>query len=161
MKKLYFILLGLFFLTNVNAQVNCKAIQGYAYSITTLPGILRVDENGIPFPVRVNKERLIYFFTSCKTKPTINKVLYSGTIVKADVDPTAEISFSAVKSSDQKNITLKPRKGNYLWKISIVENAGKPISEKNNTITVTGKIGSKPFFIIIKNEVELQGHETY
>lgn len=161
MKKLYFILIGLFFLSHAIAQVNCKAIQGYAYSITTLPGTLRVDENGVPLPVRVNKERLIYFFTSCKIKPTINKVLYGKTIVKADVNPTAEVSFSAVKSSDQKSILLKPRRGSFLWKINIIENAGRQIPEINNVITVTGMIGAKRFFIVIKEEVELQGHETY
>ncbi|MCY7291810.1 MAG: hypothetical protein LH615_06460 [Ferruginibacter sp.] len=161
MKKLYFTLVGLFFLAGLQAQVNCKAVKGYAYSILTLPGTLRVDENGIPLPARVNKERFIYFITNCKTKPTINTVLYGKTIVRADVQPTAERAFSATKSNDQKRLFLTPGKGNYLWKIYVVEKNNKPIPDKNISISVTGKIGTKPFFIIMKEEIELQGPETY
>jgi len=161
MKKLYFTLLGLFFLAGLQAQVNCKAVKGYAYSILTLPGTIRVNEHGTPLPARVNKERFIYFITNCKTKPTINTVLYGKTVVKTDVQPAAEIAFSATKSNDQKRILLKAGKGNYLWKLNVVEKNGKPIPDKNISITVTGKIGTKPFFIIIKEEIELQGPETY
>lgn len=161
MKKIYFILLGLFFLSSANAQLNCKAIQGYAYCITTIPGNLQVDENGVTLPVRLNKQRFIYFITSCKTIPTINRVLYGRTNVKTDLHPTLEASFSAVKKTDQENINLNPRKGTYLWKLDVIQNLSKFIADKNNTVTVTGKIGTKTFFLIIREETELQGHDTY
>ncbi len=161
MKKLYITLLGLFFLNVLQAQVNCKAIKGYAYSMITLPGTMQVDENGHPVTPKIYKERFIYFFTTCKTKPTINTVLYGKTVVKVDVQPSAETYFTATKSSDQKVVRLKSSKGNYLWKLNVVENNGKPIPEKNKSVSVSGKIGTKPFLIIMKEEIELQGPETY
>ena len=161
MKKLYLTLLGLFFLVGLQAQVNCKAIKGYAYSLVTLPGTMPVDENGHQIPPRLNKERFIYIITNCKTTPTINNVLYGKTIAKTDAKPTAETSFTATKSNDQKAVLLKPTKGNYLWKISVLENNSKPIADKNSSISVTGKINKKPFFILMKEEIELQGPETY
>ncbi len=161
MKKLYFTLLGLLFLTGLQAQVNCKAIKGYAYGMITLPGTLQVDENGNPVTPKIYKERFIYFFTTCKTKPIINTVLYGKTIVKADVQPSAETYFTAATSADQKVVRLKSSKGNYLWKINVVENNGKSIPEKNRSISVSGKIGAKPFLIIMKEEIELKGPEAY
>lgn len=161
MKKLYFTLLGLFFLVAVQAQVNCKAVKGYAFSILTMPGTIRVDENGTALPVKINKQRFIYFTTTCKTKPTINTVIYGKTVVRADVQPSAETSFTATKSTDQKSIRLKSTKGQYLWKLNIVEKNGMAIPDKNSSISVTGKIGAKTFFLIMKEEIELQGPETY
>jgi hypothetical protein len=160
MKKLYFSLLGLFFLMGLKAQVNCKTVKGYAYSMITLPGILSVDENGVTIPPRINKERFIYFTTTCKIKPTINTVLYGKTIVKTDPTPTAETSFTATKT-DQKAILLRAAKGNYLWRISVMENNANPIANKISSISVTGKIDKKSFFILMKEEIELQGPETY
>ena len=161
MKKLYFTLIGLLFLFGLQAQVNCKALKGYAYSMVIMPGTLRVDENGTPLPVELHKERFIYFVTNCKTPPIINTVLYGKTVVRADEKPTKEIFFSAAKVNGQKTMLLKPGRGNYLWKLYVVPTDGKSIPNKNISITVSGKIGSKPFFIIIKEETELQGPETY
>ena len=161
MKKLYVTLLGLIFFTSIQAQVNCKAFKGYAYSILTLPGTVRVDENGNQLPARVNKQRFIYFTTNCKTVPTINTVSYGSTIVRADAQPAAEPFLSASKINEEKKILIKPAKGYYLWKINVVGKDGKSIPDKNSLITVKGAIGSKPFTIKIKEETELQGPETY
>lgn len=160
MKKLYFTLLGLFFLSGLQAQVNCKAIKGHAFYIITLPGTMQVDENGNPVPPKINKERFIYFTTTCKTKPIINTVLYGKTVVRADEQPTAENSFTATKT-DKKSIRLKAFKGNYLWKINVVEKDGKAIPDKKMTITVSGKMGTKPFLIMMKEETQLQGPDSY
>ena len=161
MKKIYFILVGLFFLNTANGQLNCKAIQANAFFITSLPGTLMVDENGLPLPVRIRKERFIYFTTSCKLTPRITKVMYGKTIVKTEVQPSFETSFTAAKISNKKNILLKKGKGKFLWKIYVVENADNPIPDKSIAIFVRGKIGANPFLIAIKEEVELQGHDSY
>ena len=123
MQKLYFILLGLFFLTQGNAQLNCKAVKGYAYIIVTIPGNMPVDDNGNPTADRLHKERFIYFITICKLKPVINTVLYNNTVVKADSQPSYEKSFFATRRTDQKTLLIKPGKGKYLWKINIIENS--------------------------------------
>ena len=77
------------------------------------------------------------------------------------MQPSAETSFTATKSTDQKSIRLKSTKGQYLWKLNIVEKNGMAIPDKNSSISVTGKIGAKTFFLIMKEEIELQGPETY
>ena len=161
MQKLYFILLGLFFLTQGNAQLNCKSVQGYAYIIVTIPGNMPVDDNGNPTADRLHKERFIYFITTCKLKPVINTVLYNSTVVKADAQSSYKKSFFATRRTDQKSLAIKPGKGKYLWKINIIENSSNPIPDKINTISVTGKIASKTFFVIIKEEIALKGPDTY
>ena len=160
MQKLFFILIGIIFLSTAQAQKYCKP-GGYAFSILVQPGTIPVDENGNPLKRRINKERFIYIITPGKNKPTITSIVYGKTAVKWDLPGTAESEFSAVSENTQKTMNIKTSKGCFLWRINIHEVSTIGISENTNAINIKGITANKSFTILIYKETAIQGFDTY
>ena len=159
MQKLFYILIGIIFLSTAQAQKYCKP-SGYAFSILIQPGTIPVDENGIPLKRRINKERFIYILTVGNTKPVINTILYGKTDVKWDLSK-AEKEFSTVIENTQKTMKIKPSKGCSMWRINIQEILNQAITENSPTINIKGKIENKSFTLLLNKETAVQGFDSY
>ena len=160
MQKLFFILIGIIFLSTVQAQKYCKPC-GYAFSILIQPGTIPVDENDTPLKRRIMKERFIYIMAAGKVKPVINSISYGQTAVKGKLLPTAEKEFSAVHESTQKKLNILPVYASSMWRINIQEIAEYPILGMVLPIIIKGKMATKPFVILIYTETPLQGLDRY
>ena len=160
MHKLLFILIGLIFLNNTQAQ---KIYQpcGYAFSILIEPGTLPVDENGVPMKRKIKKERFIYIVLSGKEKPSIKTISYNNIAVKWDVLNIAEKEYAAVNETTQKTMSIKPLKNGSMWRINIQEIDHRFIGTKAVPIIIKGDNGTKAFETIIGKETAVQGYETY
>ena len=160
MQKLFFIIISILFLQTAHAQKYCKP-SGFAFSITTQPGTIAVDESGAPMKRHIQKERFVYLITPGNSMPVITSVAYANTVVKWSVQSNAAKIFSAVSEKTQKTMNIKPPKGCSMWRVDIQEISGHPILENIASINIKGKTAGKSFTIFLNKENAVQGFDAY
>ena len=109
------------------AQVKCGIYKACAYFTVSIPGTQMVDEKGNPVPPIPQVERYIYLETRGMSKPVIESVSYSNNIFTAVLSKVEGNAVSAgKKTEDAKEVIIKARNGNALWKLELQPVTDKP-----------------------------------
>jgi hypothetical protein len=161
MKNLFIAFVSFFFLNICKAQTICKALNGMAYVTTSLPGMMPVDENGLPRKVEAIKTRTIYLVTSCDEMPQITSIKYG--ITKATFSITKDPKYSLLAGINLKGekVIMCEATDNFLWKVDLDAASLKNLKSSNQKILIEGKIKKKAFKLTIKKEIALEGIPTY
>jgi len=126
MKKTFFtgILIAVVF--SSGAQVKCSINRAYAYFTVSIPGAQMVDEKGNPVPPVPQVERFIYVEGKGVNKPLVESVSYNNNRFTGVLTKVEGNTISAGKKSvDEKEVIIKARNGNTLWKLEL-----QPVSDK-------------------------------
>ena len=127
MKKTYFTCLLIAAVFSSCAQVKCSINKAYAYFTVSIPGAQMVDEKGNPVPPIPQVERFIYLEGKGVNKPVIESVYYNNTMFTVVLTKVEGNNISAGKrTEDGKEVTIKARNGNALWKLELQPSADKP-----------------------------------
>lgn len=158
MRNLIFIITALLFMQLASAQKQCTVSKASAFFRTVPPGNIPVDENGNPRVMPENKERYIYLFSSCKSKPDIEELRYGNDRLNAGIAEGPQKSFFVGISSAGKKTILRAAPGYFIWKINVDGATAKRYPQK---IFIKGKVGLRPFALRLYGETELQIKEMY
>lgn len=160
--KPYKILLFAFLVAStitVFAQTS-KPIKLYAYSMLTTGGAAQVDENG----QQINKNRpqyLIYYETTSKTKPTLDKIWVKGILYNISV---LEIkTLPVISYNENKKTVLVPKTNKKVWQILLLEPINvatkkmvTPKEVKTNEVVLATTTGSQKHVVKIIKELPNQ-----
>ncbi|HMU73167.1 MAG TPA: hypothetical protein PLA61_10420 [Ferruginibacter sp.] len=164
MKRMILSFWAALFAIAVHAQSSCGIVRAWAYFTVSMPGAQMVDDNGNPVPPVPNVNRFIYVECAGGKKPVIGQVVYNEEMFAATVVATTGGTISPGKrNSDEKDIRLKARKGNRIWKIELRPNADKPQNpEACKNIRLQGIIAGKNcVFRIPASELQLYTPPAY
>ncbi len=119
-KQFFFLSLLSLFSFTAAAQSKCGIYKAYAYFTVSIPGAQMVDDNGRRIPPVPNVERFIYLECTGKKKPAIGSITYNSILFKATITDVSANSIKVGKRNlDEKEILLKPKKGNRVWKLEL------------------------------------------
>jgi hypothetical protein len=135
--------------------------KGYAFFKKSTPGNIQVDENGNEVKRGEDTVRFIFIEWKGKFSPAIDIVLYRNEIFNASIFPVeqSQVEVGQEKISGE-NITLKPTRGNTLWRIILTKANKKNSPTANDKIILKGKKNGQPFQWVIHKEVEIQAEMT-
>lgn len=109
------------------AQVKCSINKAYAYFTVSMPGTQMVDEKGNRVPPVPQVERVIYIEGRGLNKPVVESVSYNNEKFTPVLSKVEDSYVSPGKRyEDEKEITLKAKPGNTLWRLELQPLSGKP-----------------------------------
>jgi hypothetical protein len=160
MKKLIAIVL-LFGAVYCNAQNKVQRAQ--AFFTVSIPGIQLTDENGNRINPEPIVERFIYLECKFSCKPKIDSVLYNGIWFAPSVADKEEIvSNIGINKNNGVPVLLKPKKGNHIWRIDLVQPGSKILQHESvKKILIKGKLDKTKFNYTIYTETELSTPDRY
>ena len=142
------------------AQTKQVVKNSYSFYEKHLPGMLRVDEKGEPFPVIPDTAVIVYVETTSKLIKW-ERAWQNGRSYSIAAQQIVTTPFPAGKLyKDDRQITLFILKGNFLWQLYLSPEAQqKIVPEKKinkNEILLKGKYMEKSFFQKADPPVELK-----
>jgi hypothetical protein len=143
------------------AQVKNNIAKLYAYISETRGGNVQVDANGNQTTVGIDHIHYLYAETTGKFLPQWN-VFYTryGTFALQADEAEPKVNVGKLKSTN-KPAYISPRKGNRLWKLTLVPMKARipgniaALLENNDAVLIT-QFGAKQFTHTIAKETELQ-----
>jgi hypothetical protein len=161
MKKIMNTFLLVFFISTVLAQKPCAIVNANAFYSVHLPGIMPVDENGLPRKVKPTMLRTIFLTSNCPLAPVISKISYDNIGTKFSIEKAATEEVSTLADNNGNKIIIAIPKGCFLWKISVIEQDNIAIPERPKTISILWKQKTKTNKFDIKKEVEIATPPSY
>lgn len=159
MKKIYLSILLLVFLISCSRN---GIVKTYSYVKKSVPGTVRVDDNGRPVNSGITFHHLLFVETdSLKGSPEwgmawIDQNSYSVQPVKINTNQVIG------KTMEGQDVRIGAKKGNQLWQLVLsakIDSAKSPdLAEKikKSKILLSGTWKDKPFTYKISKERELQ-----
>lgn len=127
MKKIFFTAVFIAVNLSSDAQAKCNISKAYAYFTMTIPGAQMVDENGNPVPPVPNVDRVIYLDWKGAGGPVVQSVSYNNISMTATITRIeGSTTLVGKKQVDQKDILVKVKKGNTIWKLQLQRVDDKP-----------------------------------
>lgn len=142
---LIIVALFLFVPGNSFAQKSDVISNVYAYFIEQLPGTIRVDKDGNPFPVNIDTITIIYVETGSKNISWIHAVK-DGRRFTIAAQQLVQVPFNAGKLNNGNSISLCVQKNNFLWQLYLKPDPLQKINSfklNDNRIIITGKYKGK------------------
>jgi hypothetical protein len=135
--------------------------NGYAFFKKLNPGNIQVDENGNEANRGADTVRFIFIELKGKLSPSIDIVLYRNEIFNASIFPVeqSQVEIGQEKISGE-NITLKPTKGNTLWRIILTKANKQNSPTASDKIILKGKKNGQSFQWVIDKEIEIKAEIT-
>lgn len=139
------------------AQLAGSVIKAWAFNKPVTHGTLMVDDNGNPVHPAADTSRFIYMECKGNMEPRVDNVMYGSRVFSVAVFPAGQKEILMLTKKDGRAYSIKPAKGNYLWKLELSSSSiQKRYSGNQKKITIKGKLGSKSFTCTLINEIELQ-----
>lgn len=166
MKRIILLSVFCLALLNSEAQSKCSIYKANAYFTVSMPGTVMVDEQGNQVRPAPTVQRFIYLECIGTKRPVIQAITYNNipfTPAMPESFPGSSI-LAGKRNEDEKEIMLKPRKGNRIWKIEILPPSDKPQSpEACRNIILKLKQGNNGTcsYRIISGELQLYAAPMY
>lgn len=128
------------------AQTRSGIRNTYAYYKVSIPGNIPVDERGVPLE-RDDTVRVIYLECSGAAKPEVTTVEYPGRLYTASV-------FEEGQTVTVGDFTLKPAKGNRLWRVELTPSEEKKVP-RTTKIIIKGARNGRAFSQAVAGETRL------
>lgn len=152
----------------VNALFFCQAqlykIQNaIAFYTVSTPGKVMIDMDGHKTNPPAVYGHFIYIETNYKNKPRIDSVFYNNVLFTGTIDSIKEKKHQVgINAATGKPIILTPKKGNYLWMMSLQQVNGSPLTpEQIKKISFKCKLGTTNIKQIITKEIQLTVPDMY
>ena len=155
-----FAYLKLFTLLLLSMQLVCvaqtKIIVKHIYPFFTkqLPGNIRADQNGKPYPVKIDTTIILYVETTSQTVQW-QRAYWQGMVYEIAAELIVVTPFNAGKLKDHnQQVTLYAGKANFLWQLYLAPITNQKIPSTFNKQTAPNN-NEKGFFIQGKNKGKL------